>query len=87
MQTFAISSTKRCTIGLPATGIKGFGIDKVCGRIRFPIPAIGIINFISYLIFYYYLTPVCPNPPSPRTVSESSLTSINSAFAYSAITI
>ena len=28
-QTFAISSTKRCTIGFPAIGIKGFGVVNV----------------------------------------------------------
>ena len=45
-QTFAISSTKRWTIGLPAIGINGFGVVNVCGRKREPRPAIGIIIFI-----------------------------------------
>src|SRR5690606_42090869 len=41
--TLAISSTKRCTIGLPAIGIKGFGVVNVCERKREPRPAIGTI--------------------------------------------
>jgi len=41
-----MSSTKRCTIGLPATGIKGLGTVSVCGLMRLPMPAIGIIIFI-----------------------------------------
>ena len=28
-------------------GIKGFGVKRVCGRMRFPMPAIGIIKFID----------------------------------------
>ncbi len=39
------SSTKRCTIGLPAIGINGLGMVNVCGRRREPRPAIGIIMF------------------------------------------
>ncbi|MFM7822307.1 MAG: hypothetical protein ACKPB3_00870, partial [Bacteroidota bacterium] len=38
--------------GLPATGISGLGIDKVCGRILFPIPAIGTIIFINSLLLW-----------------------------------
>ena len=41
-----ISATKRCTIGFPATGIKGFGTVKLWGLRREPRPAIGTIIFI-----------------------------------------
>ena len=53
-QTFVISSTNLCTIDLPATGINGLGVVKVCGRILLPMPAIGTIILISsrFVMFF-----------------------------------
>jgi hypothetical protein len=47
--TLAISLTKRCTMGCPATGINGFGTVSVCGLKREPLPAIGTMIFIYIL--------------------------------------
>ena len=85
-KTPAISSTKRWTIGLPATGIKGFGTVYVWGRRREPRPAIGTIIFIRKYVVYCnlyigYFTPVLPKPPSPLAVSDNSATSNHSALS------
>ena len=47
LQVEMMSSTSLCTIGLPAIGINGLGVVSVWGRIRLPIPAIGIIMFMD----------------------------------------
>ena len=45
-QTSAMSLISQWTIDLPPTLIRGLGVVSVWGRMRFPIPAIGIINLI-----------------------------------------
>ena len=35
--TLAMSSTSRCTMGLPAMGNNGFAVVRVCGRRRLPV--------------------------------------------------
>src|SRR5690606_10096553 len=56
MSTFSlavarISSTSRATIGLPATGNRGLAVVSVWGRMRLPMPAMGMIIFISKIDF------------------------------------
>ncbi len=49
-QTAAISSISQCTIDLPATFKSGFGVVRVWGLMRLPIPAIGIINLMRVFV-------------------------------------
>ena len=44
----ARSSTRRWTMGLPATWTRGFGTVRVCGRRRLPRPAMGMMRFIRF---------------------------------------
>jgi hypothetical protein len=53
-----MSRTKRLTIGIPATGSKGFGVVSVCGRKREPRPAMGTIMFI-FLVYSGAPKPRC----------------------------
>ena len=48
-----MSLINQCTMDLPPTLIRGLGVVSVWGRMRFPIPAIGIINLILVVYLKY----------------------------------
>ena len=57
-------------------------VDFILAFIYIPVYALRGIKFILFdiwVLIFNYLTPVCPNPPSPLSVSSSSSTSSNSA--------
>ena len=59
--SLAMSLISCSTMGVPATGTKGFGTVSVCGRKRDPRPAIGTIIFIrlfSFIFSQYFQSPL-----------------------------
>ena len=70
-QTLAMSSTSRCTIGLPAIGKSGFAVVNVCGRRRLPKPAMGMIMFIDESIVQVNLIKnLCGRRPNTFSFNE-----------------